>query len=69
MLRIAVITLAVAFGLMFISQNMHSVQVNFPFTQGFEIRMVFLMIVWFAMGYGAAHLVKLVRNLKNREKQ
>ena len=41
--------------------NMHPTKVNVPFTQGYEIKTVFLLIMSFFLGYGVAHFVELTR--------
>lgn len=42
--------------------NMHPTRVNVPFTQGYEIKTVFLLIVSFFLGYGVAYFVELTRH-------
>jgi len=39
-----------------------------PFTDGFEIRTVFLLALSFILGYGTACLVGFVKNSKNNRK-
>jgi len=41
--------------------NMHPTKVNLPFTQGYEIKTVFLLVVSFLLGYGVAYFVELTR--------
>ncbi len=41
--------------------NMHPTKVNLPFTQGYEIKTVFLLVVSFFLGYGVAYFVELTR--------
>ncbi|GAG20069.1 unnamed protein product [marine sediment metagenome] len=48
--------------LIFAALNMHQTRVNVPFTQGYEIRTVFLLIVSFALGYAVAYFVELTRH-------
>jgi len=54
--------------LLFVALNMHTTQVNFPFTKGFEIRTVFLVVASFVLGYGAACLVRLTRGMKSHRR-
>jgi len=48
---------------------MHSTQVNFPFTSGIQVRMVFLLILCFILGYATAHFVELGKNFRKRDKE
>lgn len=66
MWRAATVITILLIVLLFAALNMHPTQVNFPFTKGFEIRTVFLLILSFFLGYAVAYFVGLVRNLKNR---
>ena len=47
--------------------NMHTTKVNVPFTQGYEIRTILLLIVSFFLGYGVAHFIELSRHRRERE--
>ena len=69
MWRVAIVIAVLLMLVLFVALNMHSVQVNMPFTKGFEIRMVFLVVVSFALGYGAARLVRLAKDLKNPRRE
>ena len=51
------------------AQNMHRTRVNLPFTQGFEIATVFLLVLCFALGYGTARLTALVRDSRKRKRE
>ena len=53
---------------LFVGGNMHTTRVNLPFTDGFEIRTVFLLALSFILGYGTAYLVGIVKNSKNNRK-
>ena len=55
--------------LLFASLNMHSTQINFPFSKGFEMRTVFLLTLCFVVGYGAAYFVGLAKDLKKRSSE
>lgn len=46
----------------FAALNMHQTRVNMPFTSGFEVRTVFLLIVTFFLGYAVAYFVELARH-------
>ena len=61
---IIVISLVVV---LFVALNMHTAQVNFPFTNGFETRTVFLVIASFLLGYGTACLLAFTKQLKHRK--
>ena len=54
--------------LLFVVVNMHSTKVNFPFTKGFEISTVFLLMLSFLLGFAAAYFLRLAKDLKNRKK-
>ena len=63
---IIVLVLAIIFG----AQNMHQTRVNFPFAGTFEIRTVFLLILCFFLGYVAASLIWLTKQVrKNKEEK
>lgn len=49
------------------AQNMQRARVNFPFTEGLEIPTVFLLVLWFALGYATARLTGLVRGIRKRK--
>ena len=69
MWRAAIVIAVLLAALLFVGLNMHATQINVPFTKGFEIRTVFLVIASFALGYGAAHLVRLAKDLKNPRRE
>jgi len=54
--------------LLFVTQNMHTTRVNFPFTKGIEVSTVFLLILSFFLGFAASYFVRLAKDLKNRKK-
>ena len=68
MWHVAVIVVLLLIAFLFVGLNMHTTQINFPFTKGYEMRTVFLLAVSFFLGYGTACLVGLARNLKSRRK-
>ena len=68
MWRTIAVIIVVLIIFLFIGGNMHTTRVNLPFTNGFEIRTVFLLFVSFLLGYGTAYLVGLVKNSKNNRK-
>ena len=68
MWRTILIIIVVLGVLLFVGGNMHTTRVNLPFTDGFEVRTVFLMALSFILGYGIACLVGLVKNSKNNRK-
>jgi len=47
--------------------NMHPTKVNVPFTEGYEVRTIFLLIVSFFLGYGVAYFIELGRHRRERE--
>ena len=69
MWRVAIVVIIFLMVFVFMAMNMHLTQVNFPFTKGFEIRTVFLLILSFCSGYGTAYFVGLAKNSKNRRKR
>ena len=69
MWRPIVVIVIIVIILIFAAQNMHSTQVNFPFTKGFQIRTVFLLILSFILGYAMCYFVGLAKDLKNRNKR
>lgn len=69
MWRVAIIVIILLIVFLFMAMNMHQTQINFPFTKGFEIRTVFLLILSFCFGYGTAYFVELAKNSKNRRKE
>jgi uncharacterized integral membrane protein len=68
MWRTIVIIIVVLIIFLFIGGNMHTTRVNLPFTDGFEIRTVFLLALSFIVGYGTASLVGFIKNSKNNKK-
>ena len=68
MWRTILIVIVVLGIFLFVGGNMHTTRVNLPFTDGFEIRTVFLLALSFILGYGTAYLVGLVKNSKNNRK-
>jgi len=68
MWRTIIIIIVVLVIFLFIGGNMHTTRVNLPFTDGFEIRTVFLLALSFILGYAAAYLVGFVKNSKNNRK-
>ena len=68
MWRTVLIIIVVLAIFLFVGGNMHTTRVNLPFTDGFEIRTVFLLALSFILGYGAAYLVGFVKNSKNNRK-
>ena len=69
MWRAVIVIIILLIVLLFVALNMHPAQVNFPFTKGFEIRTVFLVVFSFFLGYGAAYFVKLGKDLKNHRSE
>jgi len=68
MWRTIIIIIVVVIIFLFVGGNMHTTRVNMPFTDGFEIRTVFLLALSFILGYGTACLVGFVKNSKNNRK-
>ena len=68
MLRTIIIIVVVLAIFLFVGGNMHTTQVNLPFTDGFEIRTVFLLALSFIFGYGTAYLVGFIKKSKNNRK-
>jgi len=68
MLRTIIVIIVVLIIFLFVGGNMHTTRVNLPFTDGFEIRTVFLLALSFIVGYGTAYLVSFVKNSKNNKK-
>ena len=68
MWRTILIIIVVLGVLLFIGGNMHTTRVNMLFTDGFEIRTIFLLALSFILGYGTAYLVGIVKNSKNNRK-
>ena len=68
MWRMIIIIIVVLIIFLFVGGNMHTTRVNLPFTDGFEIRTVFLLAFSFIVGYGTASLVGFIRNSKNNKK-
>jgi len=68
MWRTILVIVVVLIIFLFVSGNMHRTRVNLPFAGGFEIRTVFLPVLSFLLGYGAAYLVGFVKNSKNNRK-
>ena len=68
MWRTMIVIIVVLVIILFVGGNMHTTRVNFPLTNGFEIRTVFLLFVSFILGYGTAYLVGFVKNSKNNRK-
>ena len=68
MWRTIIIIIIALIILLFVGGNMHTTRVNLPFTDGFEIRTVFLLALSFILGYGTAYLIGLVKNSKNNRK-
>ena len=66
--RTIIVIVVVLVILLFVGGNMHTTRINLPFTNGFEIRTVFLLFLSFLLGYGSAYLVGFVKNSKNRRK-
>ena len=64
-LFLIILTLIIVFG----AQNMHQTRVNFPFTGGFEIRTVFLLILCFFLGFASSFFMLITRQLKKRKKK
>ena len=69
MWRVALIIGIVLAALVLSAQNMHRTRVNLPFTQGFEIATVFLLVLCFALGYATARLTALVRDSRKRKRE
>ena len=55
--------------IVFGAQNMHQTRVNFPFSGGFEIRTVFLLLLCFFLGFASASFIWVAKQLKNRKKK
>jgi len=68
MWRTILIIIVVLIVFLFVGGNMHTTRVNLPFTDGFEIRTVFLLALSFIVGYGTAVLVGFAKNSKNNRK-
>ena len=68
MWRMILVIIIVLLIFLFVGGNMHTTRVNLPFTDGFEIRTVFLLALSFIVGYGTASLVGFVKNSKNNKK-
>ena len=68
MWRTIIVIIVVLIIFLFIGGNMHTTRVNLPFTDGFEIRTVFLLALSFILGYGTAYFVGFVKNTKNNKK-
>jgi len=68
MWRVATVVIILLIVFLFMAMNMHQTQINFPFTKGFEIRTVFLLILSFCFGYATAYFVGLTKNSRNRRK-
>jgi len=54
--------------LLFVTQNMHTTKVNFPFTKGVEVSTVFLVILSFFLGFATSYFVRFTKDFKNRKK-
>jgi len=54
---------------LFVAVNMHQTRVNFPFTKGFEIRTVFLLVLSFFVGFATAYFVRFTKDSKNRRNE
>jgi len=67
--RMIIVIIIILLVLIFSAQNMHATQVNFPFTSGFEIRMVFLLVLCFILGYATAHFIGFAKNFRKRDKE
>ena len=61
MWRTALIIIVLLLLLIFGAVNMHQTRVNVPFTGGFEVRTVLLLVVSFFLGYAVAYFVELAR--------
>ncbi len=68
MWRTIAVIIVVLIIFLFVGGNMHTTRVNLPFTDGFEIKTVFLLALSFIVGYGTACLVGFVKNSKNNKK-
>jgi len=62
MWRKAIIIILVLAVVILAALNMHPTKVNVPFTQGYEVKTVFLLIASFVLGYGVAYFVELTRH-------
>jgi len=68
MWRTILIIIVVLAVVLFVGGNMHTTRVNLPFTNGFEIRTVFLLALSFILGYGTAYFVGFIKKSKNNRK-
>jgi len=68
MWRTIIVIIVVLVIILFVGGNMHTTRINLPFTNGFEIRTIFLLVLSFLLGYGTAYFVGIIRNSKNRRK-
>lgn len=62
MWRKVIIIIVVLAAIILAALNMHTTKVNIPFTKGYEIKTVFLLITTFFLGYGVAYFVELSRH-------
>ena len=69
MWRTAIVIAVLLAFVLFMAMNMHSVQVNVPFGKGFEVRIVFLVILSFVLGYAAAILIRMAKGFQNSKKE
>jgi len=68
MWRTIIIIIVVLVIFSFVGGNMHTTRINLPFTNGFEIRTVFLLFVSFLLGYSTAYLVGFIKKSRNNRK-
>ena len=68
MWRTIIVIIVVLIIFLFVGGNMHAARVNLPFTNGFEIRTVFLLALSFILGYGTAYLTGFVKKSRNNRK-
>ena len=68
MWQVAIVVILLLVGFMFVALNMHTTEVNFPFTKGFQVRTVLLLLVSFGLGYATAYFVRLAKDMKNRRR-
>ena len=52
---------------LFSVQNMHQTRINFPLAGGFEITTMFLLILCFFLGFAAASILWLTKQIKRRK--
>lgn len=68
MTQAAILILIFLMFILFGAQNMHQTRINFPLVGGFETQTVFLLLLFFFLGFTTATFFWLGKQIKKRKK-